>query len=66
MLVVGTSGAVQPAASLPLIARRSGAVVIDVNPAPDEIAEVSDVFLQGPGGMVLPALVEALRMSRQD
>jgi NAD-dependent deacetylase len=65
MLVVGTSGAVQPAASLPSIARRSGAVVIDVNPAPDEIAEVADVFLQGRGGKVLPALAEALRTSRQ-
>jgi NAD-dependent deacetylase len=63
MLVVGTSGAVQPAASLPLIARHSGAVVIDVNPAPDEFVDVADVFLRGPGGVVLPALVKALRAS---
>lgn len=65
MLVVGTSGAVQPAASLPLIARHSGAVVIDVNPAPDEIADFADFFLQGPGGAVLPALVDVLRASRR-
>ncbi len=63
MLVVGTSGAVQPAASLPFLARRAGATVIDVNPERDEIARVSHVFLQGPGGEVLPALVAALRLA---
>ena len=34
MLVVGTSGEVQPAASLPFYAARAGATVIDVNPEP--------------------------------
>lgn len=63
MLVVGTSGAVQPAASLPLLARRAGATVIDVNPDRDEIAHVSNIFLQGPGGEVVPALVAALRLA---
>jgi NAD-dependent deacetylase len=65
MLVVGTSGVVQPAASLPFIARRAGATVIDVNPDSDEIAGVAHIFLQGPGGAVLPALVAALRMANQ-
>ncbi len=63
MLVVGTSGAVQPAASLPFLARRAGAVVIDVNTERDEIACVSHIFLQGPGGEVLPALVAVLRVA---
>jgi NAD-dependent deacetylase len=56
MLVVGTSGAVQPAASLPGLARRSGALVIDVNPERDEIARVAEIFLQGPAGAILPKL----------
>lgn len=60
MLVVGTSGQVQPAASLPFVAARAGALVIDVNPDRDELAEMADIFLQGPGGTVLPALVAAL------
>lgn len=63
MLVVGTSGVVQPAASLPFVAARAGALVIDVNPERDEIAEEADIFLQGTGGTVLPALVAALRSS---
>jgi len=64
MLVVGTSGVVQPAASLPYVAARAGAPVIDVNPERDELAEMADIFLPGPGGTVLPALVAALRAAR--
>ncbi len=65
MLVVGTSGVVQPAASLPYVAARVGATVIDVNPDRDEIARMADIFLQGTGGTVLPTLVAALRAAQQ-
>jgi len=61
MLVVGTSGVVQPAASVPLLASRSGACVIDVNPERDELAVVADIFLRGPGGEVLPRLAAAVK-----
>lgn len=64
MLVVGTSGVVQPAASLPRLATRAGAMVIDVNPEEDEIAMTADLFLKGKGGKVLPQLVAALRAQR--
>jgi len=60
MLVVGTSGVVQPAASLPYHARQAGAAVIDVNPTPSEISPLADVFLQGPSGEVLPRVVTAI------
>jgi NAD-dependent deacetylase len=60
LLVVGTSGMVQPAAQLPYRAKRWGrATVIDVNPVLDEIAPLADIFLQGKAGEVLPALVAA-------
>ena len=61
MLIVGTSGVVYPAAAMPMIAHEAGAVVIDVNPQRDALAPVADVFLQGPGGEVLPELVRAVR-----
>jgi NAD-dependent deacetylase len=61
MLVVGTSGVVQPAASLPFIARHAGAVVIDVNPERDEIADAAELFLDGRGGEILPRLLAELR-----
>ena len=60
MLVVGTSGLVQPAAQLPLVARGAGAVVIEVNPEPSEISRAADITCRGPAGVVLPALLVAL------
>src|SRR2546425_11309256 len=60
MLVVGTSGLVQPAAQLPFIARDAGASVIEVNPAPTEISGLAHVVCRGRAGAVLPALVAAL------
>lgn len=57
MLVVGTSGVVFPAALLPAVARDAGARVIEVNPAPSEITLLTDLFLQGPAGVILPELV---------
>jgi NAD-dependent deacetylase len=61
MLLIGTSGTVWPAAELPLVARRAGARIIEVNPAPSELTHAADVFLQGPAGQVLPALVDEIR-----
>lgn len=60
-LVVGTSGLVQPAASLPFVAKRAGAKVIEVNPNRTELTDSCDLFLSGPSGEVLPKLVEKLR-----
>jgi NAD-dependent deacetylase len=60
MLVVGTSGVVYPVAQLPLVAKRAGALVIDVNPHCTPISEMADIFLQGAGGVVLPQLLDAL------
>ena len=64
MLVVGTSGAVWPAAELPHIARRAGATVIEVNPLPSELTPITDVFLQGRAGEILPALVRSMQEHR--
>ncbi len=60
MLVVGTSGVVQPAASLPFVAARHGAVVIEVNPDRSEITPLAAIRLAGPSGEVLPLLVQAI------
>ncbi len=60
MLVVGTSGAVYPAAELPVITARAGHPVIEVNQSTSGITPVADLFLLGPGGSVLPRLLEAL------
>jgi NAD-dependent deacetylase len=54
MLVVGTSGEVEPAASLPRLAREAGALVVHVGPGPTWIT--ADLELHGPAGSVLPEL----------
>jgi NAD-dependent deacetylase len=61
MLVVGTSGIVHPAASLPFEAREAGASVIEVNPEPSFITPITDLSLRGPSGSVLPSVLEAMR-----
>jgi NAD-dependent deacetylase len=66
MLVVGTSGVVQPAASLPFVAARTGSVVVDVNPEADELSAMADLFLQGKAGSVLPQLLQAIHTERRE
>jgi NAD-dependent deacetylase len=60
MLVVGTSGLVAPASHLPYAAKKTGAAVIEINTDPSAITPISDFFLEGPSGEVLPELVTAV------
>ena len=57
MLVVGTSAMVQPAADLPLLAKRNGAVIIEINPEETPLTRVSDIFLEGKAGKILEQIV---------
>ena len=57
MLVVGTAGAVYPAAGLARIARDAGARVVIVNPQPTELDAVAHEALRGTAAQVLPALL---------
>ena len=57
MLVVGTSGAVWPAAGLAQLARQSAAWVIIVNPAASEIDHEAHTVLRGTAAQVLPVLL---------
>ncbi|HNQ96261.1 MAG TPA: NAD-dependent deacylase [Anaerolineales bacterium] len=59
-LSVGTSGVVQPAASLAHAAKNNGAVVVEVNMEPTPLTPKVDFFFQGKSGEVLPALVKAI------
>jgi NAD-dependent deacetylase len=55
MLLIGTSGVVFPASTLPEMAREGGATVIGVDPQPVD----ADIWLAGSAGSALPALVSA-------
>lgn len=56
MLVVGTSAVVQPAASLPGIAKNTGAFVIEVNAEETPISDIVDDSYIGKAGEILPLL----------
>ena len=58
---IGTSGLVEPAATLPLIAMESGAVVVEVNPEQTPLTGYFTYVLQGLSGIVLPALAQLPR-----
>lgn len=57
MLVVGTSGTVQPAASMGLIARKRGATVAEVNLDPTPYTDAYDISISGKSGEILPQLL---------
>ncbi|MDO5619033.1 Sir2 family NAD-dependent protein deacetylase [Kocuria sp.] len=60
VLVVGTSGIVQPAASLPLTALGLGVPVVEINPEPTEFSAYADFEVRLPSGEALPLLTASL------
>jgi NAD-dependent deacetylase len=59
---VGTSALVQPAASLPIVARERGAFVVEINPTPTAITPFVDSHLEGQAGFILPKILSMLTM----
>ena len=55
---IGTSGVVQPAASLGFAARNRGAVVVEINAEPTPLTPKTDFALHGKSGEILPELVK--------
>jgi len=59
-LSIGTSTVVYPAARLPMLAKESGAYVVEVNPDRTPISGDVDEYLDGPAGEVLPKIIADL------
>lgn len=59
MFVVGTSGLVYPAASLPTLAAESGATIVQVNPAPTSVDGAAGPNLLGSAGDAMVAVMDA-------
>jgi NAD-dependent deacetylase len=59
MLVIGTSAVVQPAATLPYVAKEHGATVVEVNI--ERAFSGTDYFLEGQAGTVMPKLVAEIK-----
>ncbi|MEE8578170.1 MAG: NAD-dependent protein deacylase, partial [candidate division Zixibacteria bacterium] len=58
---VGTSAIVHPAASLPPLAKRSGATLVEVNIEETPISFLADYQVRSKSGEFLPELVEELK-----
>ena len=57
LLAVGSSLVVEPAASIPRVAKRAGARLIIVNREPTPLDVIADVVVHGEIGDILPAIV---------
>jgi NAD-dependent deacetylase len=56
---IGTSGLVEPAASLARVALNHGAAVVEINPTITPLTSRATFVLQGASGEILPALIRA-------
>ena len=57
---VGTSAIIQPAASLPMAAKESGALIVEVNPHPTPFSEFADYSVRSGASEFFPALCARL------
>ena len=64
MLVLGTSGAVYPAAMVPQQARKAGAILIEVNPTEKVFAAENDVYIREKAAIAMPLIVEEVKKQK--
>jgi NAD-dependent deacetylase len=64
--VIGTSAIVYPAASLPFLAKRSGACLIEVNIEPTAISSEMDYSIMGNAGETLKTITHTISSLRSD
>ena len=59
--VVGTSALVHPAATLPIVAKQHGAILVEINVERTALSDLVDFHFTGKSGQFLPKLVELLK-----
>lgn len=57
---IGTSGVVEPAASLAYEALRAGATLVEINPQPTPLSVHARFYFPQPAGVALPKIVQAV------
>lgn len=64
LMVIGTSAVVSPANTIPLVAKENGAKLIEINKEKTHLSDtLTDIFLQGSAGEIIPQLVAEIRNS---
>ncbi len=62
LIIIGTSGAVYPAAEIPYMAKQKGATIVEINVEPSPFtSSITDHFFKGSASTVLPEIVRWLR-----
>lgn len=64
-LVIGTSAVVYPAAEFPVMAKRRGAPLMEINPEETALSGLADVVVRAPAGQALSAIVTGLEAEVQ-
>ena len=65
LIVAGTSAVVSPANTIPGIARRNKAKVIEINKERTHLTDsLTDMFFQGSAGEIMPQIVEAIKKKK--
>ena len=62
IIVVGTSGVVQPAAMIPIIVKYHGGKIVDINIEEDNYTNIADLFIKAKAGQVFKTLGEKLKL----
>jgi NAD-dependent deacetylase len=63
--IIGTSGEVSPANQIPVLAKESGAVIIEINKETSFYTNrISDYFLQGSAGEILPLIDHYIQLNK--
>ncbi len=62
IIVVGTSGVVQPAAMIPVIVKYHGGKIVDINIEEDNYTNIADLFIKAKAGQVFKTLGEKLKL----
>lgn len=61
LMVVGTSAVVSPANSIPILAKKNGAKIIEINKESTHLtSRLTDIFLQGDAGDIIEKIVKAI------
>jgi len=58
MMIIGTSGVVEPAASMGLIAKQTGKTVVEINLEPTPNTGLYDIHIRAKSGEILPLLYD--------
>ena len=60
-IVIGSSLVVQPAASMPLVAKRNGAKLVIINRDPTSYDEMADMTIHGQAGPIMARILEHVK-----